>query len=354
MKNKQRGFVIPIIIAIVALLAIGSGYVYYKNNDVKTTTESPLPNMVDNLPTASSTNIVTTPPSPIIQATTPDWKKYSDASFSFEYPALLSMKKNGETITLDHSIPHKHPNHCDFVGNLPPLENLTDFGLVFQVIDKNLSEYIGSKDFPGPNYVFSNPFSINSLNGYEIMIGVEGCGNYTYYFPISQDKTLIVTRSLISEFISTVTEDRQKYLNLPGIISPDQEENYFNQILSTLKLTTVPIDLINLSLYIQDRSYVATSSCSVTKKVIYKVPKTTAVADASLRILFSDELSRYGKYKSVSIVNGIAKIVVEEIKSGLSSCESSHLFAVLKDTLTQYSSIKSVELVRLDGSTIQF
>ncbi len=130
-----------------------------------------------------------------------------------------------------------------------------------------------------------------------------------------------------------------------------------------LKSITIPVrfdkgntstEMMDLPIYIQDKIYVETSSCSVTKKVIYKVPKTSAVADASLKILFSDELSWYGKYKSVSIVNGTAKVVVEELRGSLASCESSHLFAVLKDTLTQYGSIKSVELIRPDGSVIQF
>lgn len=43
MKNKQKGFVIPIIVAIVALLAFGGGYVYYKSNNVKTPPLAPVP-----------------------------------------------------------------------------------------------------------------------------------------------------------------------------------------------------------------------------------------------------------------------------------------------------------------------
>lgn len=122
----------------------------------------------------------------------------------------------------------------------------------------------------------------------------------------------------------------------------------------------VTLSDMDLSLYIQDKNYVATSSCSVTKKVIYKVPKTTAVAEASLRILFSDELSAYGIYDSVSIVNGVAKVMLKSDMtpagypiSSLSSCESSHLLSVLEDTLTQYSSIQSVELLSPAGQ-IQF
>jgi hypothetical protein len=42
MKNNQKGFVVPLIIAIVALLVVGGGYVYYSSNDIKTTPLTPI------------------------------------------------------------------------------------------------------------------------------------------------------------------------------------------------------------------------------------------------------------------------------------------------------------------------
>ncbi len=90
--------------------------------------------------------------------------------------------------------------------------------------------------------------------------------------------------------------------------------------------------------------------------MLYRIPKTTAVADASLKILFADELANYGVYESVSIVNSVARVMLESdlTKTGapinsLSSCESSHLLSVINNTLTQYSSIKSVELFSPKG-----
>ena len=111
-----------------------------------------------------------------------------------------------------------------------------------------------------------------------------------------------------------------------------------------------------LTLYLQNKELAATSDCGATYPVSYLVPKTTAVADASLKILFSKELARYGVYKSVSVVNRVAKVMLQSDMApdgkpltSLSSCEKTHLHAVLRDTLSQYPSIKSVELYAPNG-----
>jgi len=147
----------------------------------------------------------------------------------------------------------------------------------------------------------------------------------------------------------------EKYLNItPGIYfiytSP------WGKISNKVQFNVTTTDQTVLNLYLQDKEIAATSDCSATYPVSYLVPKTTSVADASLRILFSKELARYGVYKSVSIVNGVAKVMLQSDLDpkgnpigALSSCESGHLMAVIRDTLTQYSTIKSVELYSPDG-----
>jgi hypothetical protein len=104
-------------------------------------------------------------------------------------------------------------------------------------------------------------------------------------------------------------------------------------------------ETMSLTLYVQDKAAAQTSDCGVTVKIARTVPKTIAVADASLKILFKDELARYGTYQSVSIENGVAKVMLaSETMQALSSCEAVHLTSVLEDTLTQYPSIRSVEV----------
>jgi hypothetical protein len=123
----------------------------------------------------------------------------------------------------------------------------------------------------------------------------------------------------------------------------------------TFPLISVPVSM-QLTLYIQDKAALAADRCDATVKVTFQVPKTTAVADASLALLFAEELAYYGVYKSVRIANGVAQVNLAgntlpdgRQYSSLSSCESGHLTSVLRDTLTQYNTITSVELYRPAG-----
>jgi len=114
--------------------------------------------------------------------------------------------------------------------------------------------------------------------------------------------------------------------------------------------------LMPVSLYIQDKEVALNSDCRVTKKVTYDVPLVSNIPDESLKLLFDDELSQYGVYDSITIVDGLAKVMLKSDKtpegrpiSGLSSCESGHLLSVLRDTLTQNNLITEVELYTAYG-----
>jgi len=115
-------------------------------------------------------------------------------------------------------------------------------------------------------------------------------------------------------------------------------------------------DVMDLVVFLQDKDEVLTNDCGITFQNIIQVPKTAQVAKASLDYLFTDELSRYGEFKSVSIVDEVARVVIVNDNdpdglriSGLSSCEGRHLMSVLSDTLTQYPTISAVELYSENG-----
>lgn len=129
---------------------------------------------------------------------------------------------------------------------------------------------------------------------------------------------------------------------------------------STTPSSTPGVEMMDLTLYVQDKEVARVSDCSVTKKITVQAPKTLTVADASLRILFEDELYKYGFYNSVVINDGLARVILdnENTRSGnpissLSSCESGHLMSVLKNTLMQYDNVLEVQLESPKG-VIQF
>ena len=116
-------------------------------------------------------------------------------------------------------------------------------------------------------------------------------------------------------------------------------------------------DYMDISIYIQDKNVARTRDCGLTTKIEYTIPKTPTVTNTVLKILFADELKKYGNYDSVNVVNGVAKVMLTsdmtpegKTMDSLSSCESGHLLSVLKDTLKQYESINSVELYSPKGA----
>lgn len=75
MKNLQAGFAIPIIIAVMALLAVGGGVFVYTSNKVEA--PASVPDIIDNVPPVTSDDIIgkppatTTPTIPTTPITTP-------------------------------------------------------------------------------------------------------------------------------------------------------------------------------------------------------------------------------------------------------------------------------------------
>ncbi|MDZ4299374.1 MAG: hypothetical protein U1A26_00490, partial [Candidatus Sungbacteria bacterium] len=123
---NQKGLVHIILAIIIVALASAVGY----STLIKDQTEQTSPTQNDN-----------TPLQPALSPTaTSGWKKYSGAALEFEYPSLISVKQDGETVVLSHSIAYKHTDPCDFKGDTdtPPLDKLSDFGVSIMVSNKNL------------------------------------------------------------------------------------------------------------------------------------------------------------------------------------------------------------------------
>lgn len=161
--------------------------------------------------------------------------------------------------------------------------------------------------------------------------------------------SVIVLILLLTLFPVSPTELKNEEDTSPDISSKNPED-------TATTSDNIDDNMMSIAVYIQDKEKAKTQDCGITKRVIYRIPQTKGVADASLRILFKDELSRYGEYDSIVLANGVARVHLVSSQtsdgrqiSSLSSCESSHLVSVIRDTLTQYPSIQKVEIYTPHG-----
>ncbi len=168
-----------------------------------------------------------------------DWKTYADTQngFEFQYPEKLSLSVSGGAINLSHSIPFKnYDGGCDMKGEAELSETLNDFDLSIKIISNQ----------PIPAY-FDGAYSMGVLSGNWVYMGVEGCGKVSYYFPISENRTLVVEQAQIQMLSDVVVPERRaQILAVPGVISPEESKLIFDQVLSTFKFIE-PVTKIDTS-----------------------------------------------------------------------------------------------------------
>lgn len=173
----------------------------------------------------------------------------SNLGISFGYPKILNASTTPSSVTLHHEVPFVHHDYCDFKGEInTTINTLTDFNVSFRIQDKglvdtmkNFSPYIPQENFVNDVVIespgFIDKYSIGQLKGYKIFEGAEGCGQTTYYFPVSNTKTLIVQEELITVFTGAIdTENMGKALAVPGVINKEKSTEIFESILETLKV----------------------------------------------------------------------------------------------------------------------
>lgn len=229
---RSLGQYIPIVVILLAILSSGIlGYEIWWSPKHKTKMPE-----VEPLETVTQGEIV-------------EWNIYKNEKQGYElrYPkGIIATSEAGPRITMTHAIPLEHQDPCDFKGDAPLLKTLTDFKVSLEVVNQSLRETIiaNESDFLVSNFLvddkltiapdFIDAVNIGQLTGYRITSGVEGCGEYTYYFPLGPGNVLVVKRSFITE-LKPIIVNYQEYLRLPGVISPDEEEKLFNRILSTFR-----------------------------------------------------------------------------------------------------------------------
>ncbi|KKR61711.1 hypothetical protein A2643_03555 [Candidatus Nomurabacteria bacterium RIFCSPHIGHO2_01_FULL_39_220] len=211
MKNQQ-GFIVPVLLGVIAVLVIGGGIYVYNKEKVET------PAVDTQTPTVNT------------QINNSNLKTYTDKKYgySFQYPEKLSLTSAADVTYLLHNVPFdNYDGGCDMKGDASLSKTLNDFNMSFKIVSREAN----------PPYVDGN-YSKGILNGKWAYMGAEGCGLNNYYFPISGNRTLIVTKSQI-QMLSTVVspEVRAKVLAVPGVISYEESEIILGQILASFKIT---------------------------------------------------------------------------------------------------------------------
>jgi len=158
---------------------------------------------------------------------TVNWKTYSNAllGFEFKYPEKLIISEQNGVVTLIHAIPFKNNGDCDMKGGSETFDNLTDFKVSFEI----------SRSVPLIK-TGDGKYQKGILNGTYSYQGVEGCGETSYYFPSSGKQTLLVKKASIQILSDVIAPQRRnEVLKVPGVISREENNLLFDQILSTFK-----------------------------------------------------------------------------------------------------------------------
>lgn len=338
----QKGF--SIILVILAVLLVLAGGIYFFQNEINRTEKQPQ--------TLGNNDIL-----------------------NLDIPPIITQNKVSDTeLRLTHSVPYRHTDLCDMRDGSRINEYFVDYSNIIYLTEGNFAQIIG-QFFPSAlltDFVdtagnlklqagFIDKIEVDSKEIYKITTGVEGCGYYIYIIPYG-NKAVVIKKDFITPFFGNFTaETVVEFKNIEGVIKPEEAEVIFNDILSQIikKLSVSEEEMMEITLFIQDKNMAQMSDCGATYKTTRQIPKTTGVLNASLEILFQEELAQYGEYDSVKIEAGIAQVRLKNSLtakgvpiSSLSSCEVGRLLSVLEDTLTQYPGVSAVELFSPEGKVV--
>lgn len=173
----------------------------------------------------------------------------SQTGISFIHPENLTASTTDGIARLHHDIPYKNAGDCDMMGDEKIYDRLTDFEMKIQIINKGLTETVKtlSSYIPQENFVngelvassgFIDPVTIGDFSGFAIYEGAEGCGQTTYYFPISGNKTLVIANASIQALSGAITQEKvNEVLAVPGVISREDNQEIFESIVRSLKIS---------------------------------------------------------------------------------------------------------------------
>jgi|GEM_PF-367081 len=346
-KNNlsQRGFIAPVLLVVIALLLVGGGFYFYKNKKV---VDSVIINEVEE-----------------VNVQNKDIESFKLGTLEFSYPNKLILNKTLDGVVLSHLLYKEHVNSCDLKDGLT-INEAVDFNVTFKIFDQSMkdvvldvaneSSYISKNFIKNGEFVISEGFidkyKIGLFDGYRITSGVEGCGNYTYYFPISATKTLFIVRSF---YLQTFQVNRNQLEKMPGFISSTQEEQIFKDILSSA-VGLEQQKTLSIKVFFPNKIYNPEMlDCRIVYPVTRIIPQTQGVASAAISELTKGPTSQeekdgyFGaipdgtKLNSIKITDGVALVDFNErIGDGFTSCSGSMRLNAISKTLLQFPTVKEV------------
>ncbi|MFZ2979326.1 MAG: hypothetical protein WA057_06710 [Candidatus Magasanikiibacteriota bacterium] len=171
----------------------------------------------------------------VLLQTNKAWSTYYNTNYNFtiKYPSEIFKQDNfscvipvseGKNITDDSAVVFKHTFPFEWSDDADnSQQEMTDMSIELCVVDGNYQDLV--------NYYDSlTPVTVDKHEAIKIEMGAEGAGVELYYFPLDNNKSLIIDYHYISSFIDQRLTEEKQYITI------EKQKEILRQMLESLKL----------------------------------------------------------------------------------------------------------------------
>ncbi|MBI4117806.1 MAG: hypothetical protein HY453_01865 [Parcubacteria group bacterium] len=177
--------------------------------------------------------------------------KLETKQFTVLAPRMFQSGMHDGRVKISHSVPYAHDDPCDFIGSGIPKKEIRDFDIEISLMDGSVQDVMKSKwggEFVEANFrdgvlvedsgYLLEQYEAHPWSGLRLTMGVEGCGSYSYYFPVGENRTLFIERPFVSEFMEVASTRGLilKALGVPDTIWPQTADVYFMEIVRSVRV----------------------------------------------------------------------------------------------------------------------